>query len=84
MTAHEVVAASRLLHTPTTPWDKVSGGHFVARCSYSSPAAIGMSPTTICKGEPVSLYRPTQIFADEDRRTSPDDGFESLPSPALC
>ena len=82
-TAHEVVATAHLLRQPAAPWDEVAGDHFVARCSYTSPAAIGMSPTTICNGEIFNLSRPTQLLVDGDGRTSPDYGFESVP-PGPC
>lgn len=81
MTAREVVAAAHFLRKPASPWDQLPGDHFVARCSYSSTAAAGTSPTTICRGEIFSLYRPTQILVDENGRRSPDYGFESLPPP---
>jgi hypothetical protein len=79
LTARQAVAAARFLRKPTAPWDQVSGDHFIAQCSYTSSAAAATSPTTICNGDIYSLYQPTQVFLDEDGRTSRDYGFESLP-----
>ena len=62
------------LKADPAPWDTLSKGHFVARCSYITTNRESSQITTCPDGQSYDLTPPLQIIVDQEGRSTPDFG----------